>query len=91
MLKIYYDTFDVFSLEAYISTSIFIDALAKIDLPITNQKIAGYLEGLKNYDYQGLTLTFNPQTRSLSNALWLEDNNQPEWVKCKIEQPFHKK
>lgn len=87
----FYDSYDVFSLEAYISTSIFIDVLAKIDQPITNEKIIRQLQGMHNYHYQGLTLTFNPQTRSLSNDLWIEDANKPEWVKCKIEQTFDKK
>jgi hypothetical protein len=32
-----------------------------------------YLESLKNYDLGGLTLTFNPKTRSFELPVWIEN------------------
>lgn len=72
--------YDVFSLEAYIACSIMGDTLKKITTPITPDKILTHLESLNNYSYKGLTLTFNPQQRSLSQPVWIEIGDKTEWL-----------
>ena len=62
---------DVFSLETYITTSLTFDAMSKIEEPVTMEKLISYFEKMKNYDYKGLTLTFNPKNRSLAKSLWI--------------------
>ena len=90
MLKNAYQTFDTFSLEAYIGTSILIDAMKKIKGPITKEQIALQLESIKNMNFKGLTLNFNPNTRTLSNALWINDQYKKEWVKHIINEQEEK-
>lgn len=77
-------TYDRYSFEAYIGTSIFIDALKKVEEPITREKVMKQLEALHDYTYKGFPLNFNPQTRSLACSVWLEIEG-PEWVEKKIE------
>ena len=83
MAKNYYETYDPFSLEAYIATSILIDAMEKVSQPITRQKIIQQLRLLKNYHYKGLDLTYNPKTQSLSQYVWIEDGKN--WIRKKIK------
>lgn len=77
-------TIDVFSAEAYIVASIFIDVLKRIDGDITNEKIVETMEKTKQYNFKGLTLDFNPAARRLSNFIWL-DNGKPEWTKIELQ------
>ncbi len=77
--------YDVFSLESYIGTSILIDMLQKIEKPITRAKIKQQLEALNNYQFKGLTLNFNPANRSLFDFVWIETNEDGEWVKRKVK------
>lgn len=72
--------YDVFSFEAYIGTSILFDALEKIEPPFTKEKILKQLQSLKNYDLKGLPLTFNPKTQSLVPYVWIESDEDEEWV-----------
>jgi len=78
-------SYDVFSLEAYIGASIFVDALQKIDGEITREKIKKQLESLDNYQFKGLTLTFNPETRSLFDSVWIETSPDEEWIEKKVK------
>ena len=78
-------TYDVFSLEAYIGTSIFIDMLQKIEGPVTREKVRQKLESLNNYQFKGLTLTFNPETRSLFESVWIETGDDEEWIEKKVK------
>ena len=76
--------YDLFSLEAYITTSILVEISKDIEPPITAQKILKKLESLHHYPYKGLTLTFDPYTRSLARYIWLETGNEEEWMKKEI-------
>lgn len=73
-------------LEGYISASIFIEALKQIQPPITADKIKQKIESFQNYNMDGLNLKFNPNTRQLSNLLWLELPNG-EWIYSPIKEP----
>ncbi len=67
---------DVFSLETYITTSLTFDAMSKVGQPLTMQNLIAYFEKMKNYDFKGLTLTFDPKTRSLAQSLWIVDKDE---------------
>jgi ABC-type branched-subunit amino acid transport system substrate-binding protein len=77
-------TIDVFSAEAYIVASIFIDALKRIEGDITKESIVKVFENTKDYNFKGLNLNFNPATRELSNFIWL-DGGKPEWTKIELQ------
>jgi branched-chain amino acid transport system substrate-binding protein len=61
-----------FALEGYINSSIFVDVANKIEGEVTKEKVLKQIENIKNYNLEGLKLNFNPQTRSLSDNIWIE-------------------
>ena len=73
-----------FSFEAYLTTSILIDALQHIKEP-TPQAVKQYLESLKNYNLKGITLSFDPQRRSLSTKVWIETGTTTDWIERDIK------
>ena len=61
------------SLEGYISTSIFINIIEKIQGEITKEKIISEIEKYKNpFTFKGLNLHFNHLTREFSNSIWID-------------------
>lgn len=70
--------------EGYISASLIIDAINKINPPITEDKIMKYFENMKDYKLKGLNLTFNPETRDLSQPTWIR-NMENEWITYKYQ------
>jgi len=66
------------ALEAFIDASIVIDISEKMEGPITKESIIKSAEALKDYDFKGLHLNFDPQTRQLYHIVWL-DTGKPEW------------
>jgi len=64
-----------FSLEAFIDASIFVDILKMIEGPITKEKIISKIEKIKDYNFNGLKLNFNPQTRGLADNIWIVTEN----------------
>ena len=68
------------SLEGYIGTLLFIEALKHIKFPFTKEKIIEYLENIKNYSFKGLKLNFDPTTRELSKSIWLK-TPENKWIK----------
>jgi len=68
-----------YSLEGYIAASIFVDVIKRIDGEVTKEKIIKIIEGMKDYNLGGLNLTFNPQTKSLVDSIWLD--NGKKWIK----------
>jgi len=61
---------DNFLAETYISTKYLIEILKKLQNP-TKEKIIEAMENTKNYDLGGFKLNFDPQTRQLSNQIWI--------------------
>jgi ABC-type branched-subunit amino acid transport system substrate-binding protein len=84
-MAIYGYKYDAFSLEGYLGASILIDALKHIKSP-TRENIKSYLESLKDYDMQGIKLSFNPETRSLSPKVWIETGETKPWIEFDIAQ-----
>ena len=77
--------YDVFSLEAFLTTSLLVDVMKRIKGPITREKIAKKLESFYDDKFQGLTLTFNPNTRSLARYVWIETADNENWIERKIK------
>lgn len=77
--------YDTFSFEAYIGTSILIDALKKAKKPTRND-IKEYLESLQNYDLDGLKLSFDPERRMLSTKVWIEKGQNEPWIEKNIAE-----
>lgn len=76
--------YDTFSLEAYITTSILIDVLQHIQEQPTRENIKKHLESLKDYDFRGINLSFNPERRSLSTKVWIETGTNDPWIEKNI-------
>lgn len=74
---------NVFMFEGYLSTKIFTEQLKKIEGVVTNEKLLRECEALKNIDFHGLKLNFDPETRTLSSAVWL-DKGEGEWLKMDV-------
>ena len=72
-------SYDKVSFEQYINASILFDILRRIKGPVTKEKIIDVAENMKNYEFKGLILDFDPQTRELSPVLWL-DTGQGKWI-----------
>lgn len=63
---------DVDSLEGYINASIFLYILESIERPYTHEKIMQAAQNIKNLNFKGLILNFDPHTLSLSKNVWLD-------------------
>jgi branched-chain amino acid transport system substrate-binding protein len=71
---------DTFSLEAYIGTRIFLYALgqAKSKNP-SPMEVLKEVETIKNMDFHGIAIDFNPITRSLAKQVFIETNERMLW------------
>ncbi len=83
-------SYDKVSFEQYINANILFHILRKIEGPITADKIIAIAEQFKNEPFKGLELNFNPQTRELSDTLWIDSGVGP-WIERKVEKPFEKR
>ncbi len=72
-----------YSLEAYIGTSLLLDAIAKVPGTPTRAKIKQHFEAMQAYDYKGLILSFNKEHRSLTRYLWL-DCGTDDWLEIPL-------
>lgn len=63
---------DVTALQAYICASIFVEICStKLGPSPSPESCINAFENLKNYNFKGINLTFNPKTRWISNKVWL--------------------
>jgi len=67
------------SLEGYIAGKLLVHAIKKIGAPYTKERLIQFFEGLNNYRFKGLNLRFNPQTRDLSQPVWLRTPDK-KWI-----------
>jgi hypothetical protein len=65
--------------EGFINSSILAMSLENIEPPFTKEKILAELESIRNLNFKGLKLNFNPETRELSNHVWI-DTGHGHWV-----------
>jgi branched-chain amino acid transport system substrate-binding protein len=72
---------DSFALESYIGASVFIDVVKQLKEPITKKIVLEKIKNIKNYNFKGIRLNFNPQTNALANNLWIvtENNKRILW------------
>lgn len=63
---------NIFSLEGYIVASILVDQIKKIKGKITGPKIIEEFEKLKNYNFKGLNLNFDPKARCINKLVWIK-------------------
>jgi ABC-type branched-subunit amino acid transport system substrate-binding protein len=68
-----------FFLEGYCSASIFAECLKQTPPPHTLASLLAKIEGLKNTDFGGLNLDFDPETRTLSSDVWINIGNEKPW------------
>lgn len=68
-----------FFLEGYCAASILVDCLKQIPPPFTLKNLVARLEGFKKFDFEGLSLNFDPATRSLSTDVWINIGKDKLW------------
>lgn len=85
IMKSHGHKFDTFSLEAYMATTVFIEALKMLQPPFTAPTILKTLESFNNTTVKGLTLTFNPTKRDLSQSVWLEIPDSSDWLRISLD------
>lgn len=78
-----HQTPNLVSLEAYINASIFFDVLRRIKPPLTKEKIIAEFAKIKNYNFKGIELNYNPHTHELGKNLWLDAGDE-HWIKKEI-------
>lgn len=78
---------DPFSFEVYVVAQIFFYLIEQVEGPVTKEKILRAAEKIKNLNFKGLPLNFNPDTRVLLNAVWLAKTGVEPWVKVELETP----
>lgn len=61
--------YNTFSLESYITGSLLAESLRHITKPFTPSKMMQWFEGLHSYNFKGLNLTFDAQTRGLGQKV----------------------
>ncbi len=66
-------------LEGYVTAALFIDILKRLQLPFTKDKFVQLVENIKNYDFKGLQLNFDPKTRQLFKTIWI-DTGGKKWI-----------
>ncbi len=74
-------SYDKVAFEQFINATILFEILKHIQGPITKEKIIDFAENMKNYPLKGLMLNFNPETRELSDTLWIDPGNDDAWIK----------
>lgn len=76
-------SYDIFSLEGYVGTRLLIATIESLkksgQTTINATTLRAAFEQIKHYDFGGLTLNFNPETRELNNAVWL-DAGEDDWT-----------
>lgn len=78
--------YDVFSFEAFIATGIFLHAIESLKGErITPNRVISTMEHMKNFDFNGILLNFNKNTRSLAKQVWLETDEDKEWKEYPVK------
>ncbi len=74
---------NIYMLEGYIDMCLTIEILKRISTTtIDAESIMKSAESIKNLEFKGLTLNFNPENNQLNDKLWL-DTGDPEWIEIK--------
>lgn len=57
--------------EAFVGTKLFLEAMRKVEPPITSEKIMRQIEAFSGTNFGGLFLRFDPQIRGFSLPVWI--------------------
>lgn len=71
-------------LEGYINVSLFAYLLSKVEGTITVEKLMHVAQEIKNLDFEGLALDFDPKTRVLSHNIWLDLGDGSDWIRRSV-------
>lgn len=69
---------DTVSLEGYMNSKVLIDILRKIEGPLSIESFLETVEGIKDYEFMGLNLNFDPEQRQLLHTVWI-NTGEDEW------------
>ena len=81
--SIYGVPFLVIAFQGYLTASVLIDALEKTK-EFTPQALIAYFENIKNYNFKGIMLNFDPKTCELLHDVWIDTGTGP-WIHVKEE------
>ena len=79
-IKPYGFSYNASLFEGYLAVKLLADALKHLKPPFTKEAILHYFEGLKNYSFGGIDLTFNPETRDFGMPVFII-TSEDRWVK----------
>jgi branched-chain amino acid transport system substrate-binding protein len=71
---------NVISFDAYLNAAILAEFINNNINSYDAASLISYAEKLNNYQFKGLSLTFNPMTRSIYNKLWVVPGATKEWI-----------
>lgn len=71
---------NVIYFEGYVYMSLLAHAIKEITEPYSKNKIINFFQNLKEYDFNGLILNFNPETRIISQNAWIYSTKNNEWI-----------
>lgn len=75
-----YYKYDNASFEAYIGTTLLLDIMKGMTVPINRYTLIAEIEKIKRTELQGLMLSYKPEDRSFNMSVWLEDPNEEKWI-----------
>jgi len=67
------------ALEGYINIQILHEIIHHISAPLTKEKIILAMENIKDFNFKGILLNFDPVNRELSKSVWI-DHGQDRWT-----------
>ncbi len=74
------------SFESYIGARLFLYALNQVPTPApTPQEVLKVLEGMKNVNFEGIRLNFDPVTRSLAKSVFIERGEENLWLEYPLD------
>jgi ABC-type branched-subunit amino acid transport system substrate-binding protein len=67
------------ALEGFINAAVLVDVIGHLKGDISVENIIKAIEGIKDYDFKGLKLNFDPETRQLLHTVWINDG-AGDWI-----------
>jgi branched-chain amino acid transport system substrate-binding protein len=71
---------DTASLEGYIAAKLTITIMKQMEGEITKDTLIKYIDTIKDLNFDGFKLTFDPKIRSFNNHVWLETGRNTAWL-----------
>ncbi len=73
MKSVHYEqSLTTYSLEGFIDMQVLVELLSRIKGPVTMDAIIEQAEAIKNFNFKGLMLNFNSDTRELRDDVWID-------------------